>query len=130
MVNKEIDDGERELATKMSKAPAWALKPEAGKAKTDHRAARRDERQVRKELKTIESTIAKLDTEKKNVTAELMKATDQKEAMRLHRRSGRRSRSNSPKRKALGGAERGDRGGVGTADPAFTYSAKESPPSQ
>jgi ATP-binding cassette subfamily F protein 3 len=85
MVNKEIDDGEREMATKMSKAPASALKPESGKqTKSDHRAAKRDERQVRKELTALERSIAKLDTEKKNVTAELMKATDQKEAMRLH----------------------------------------------
>lgn len=85
MVNKEIDDGEREAASnKMSKAPTSAIKPDGKAAKPDHRAARRDERQVRKELKTLESSIARLDTEKKAVTARLLSATDPKEALRLH----------------------------------------------
>ena len=78
-VNKEIDDGEREAATRMSKAPAAALKPAA-----QPRKPRRNERDVRKEITTLERQIAKLDDQKKQVKAQLMQATDPKEAMRLH----------------------------------------------
>jgi len=78
-VNKEIDDGEREAATaRMSKAPAEAVK------QTVARKPRRNERDVRKEISTIEKQIARLDGEKKQANAQLMQATDPKEAMRLH----------------------------------------------
>lgn len=79
-VNKEIDDGERELATQMSKAPASALKPTAVAV----RAPRRDERAVRKEISTVEKSIAKLDDQKKKSSAQLLVTSDAKEAMRLH----------------------------------------------
>ena len=79
-VNKEIDDGERELATQMSKAPASALKPTPAAV----RAPRRDERAVRKEISTVEKTIAKLDDQKKKSSAQLLVTSDAKEAMRLH----------------------------------------------
>lgn len=79
-VNKEIDDGERELATaRMSKAPPEVLKPAS-----TYRAARRDERAVRKEISTLEKTIAKLDDQKKAASAQLLNCTDANEAMRLH----------------------------------------------
>jgi len=85
-VNKEIDDGEREQqAAKMSKAP-----PEMTKASTIKsagvvaRAARRDERAIRKELSTIEKTIARLDDQKKQSNNLLMNCSDAKEALRLH----------------------------------------------
>jgi ATP-binding cassette subfamily F protein 3 len=80
MVNKEIDEGEREAAAqkKMASPPAAALK------KSDNRAARRDERVVRKEMKTLESNISKLDGEKKQLQAKLLTSTDAAEALRLH----------------------------------------------
>ena len=79
-VNKEIEEGERELATQMSKAPPSALKPAAAVA----RAPRRDERTVRKEISTVEKSIAKLDDQKKKSSAQLLVTSDAKEALRLH----------------------------------------------
>src|SRR6185436_15542451 len=46
-VNKEIEDGERELAKGMAKPPPSVLKT-SKPAKTDPRAARRSEREIRK----------------------------------------------------------------------------------
>ncbi len=85
-VNKEIDDGEREQqAAKMSKAPAELAKSTPAKSPgVTARAARRDERAVRKELSTIEKTIARLDDQKKQANNLLMNCSDAKEAMRLH----------------------------------------------
>jgi ATP-binding cassette, subfamily F, member 3 len=74
-VNKEIEEGERETASRMSKPPADVLKV---------KAARRNERDVRKEIGTIEKTIARLDEQKKLTNTELMSSTDSKEALRLH----------------------------------------------
>ncbi len=80
-VNKEIEDGEREQATRMSKAPAAV----AGKAhKAAARANRRSEREVRKEITTLERNIARIDQQKKEINAQLMKSTDPAEALRLH----------------------------------------------
>ncbi len=79
-VNKEIEEGERELASRMSKPPAEALKTAAAAV----RAPKRDERTVRKEISTIEKTIAKLDDQKKKSSAQLLTTSDAKEALRLH----------------------------------------------
>ena len=79
-VNKEIDDGERELATQMSKAPPSVAKAAAATPK----APRRDERTVRKEISTVEKTIARLDDQKKKASAQLLVTTNAAEAMRLH----------------------------------------------
>jgi ATP-binding cassette subfamily F protein 3 len=79
-VNQEIEEGEREQATKMAKAPSAALKP----AKQAPQAARRNEREVRKEIQTLEKTIARLDGSKRQTNDQLMQATDPKEALRLH----------------------------------------------
>eukprot|EP00456_Euglypha_rotunda_P069865 TRINITY_DN616_c0_g2_i2.p3 TRINITY_DN616_c0_g2~~TRINITY_DN616_c0_g2_i2.p3 ORF type:complete len:597 (-),score=180.07 TRINITY_DN616_c0_g2_i2:9334-11124(-) len=79
-VNKEIEEGERELASRMSKPPAETLKAAAGTV----RAPKRDERTVRKEMSTIEKTIAKLDDQKKKSSAQLLVTSDAKEALRLH----------------------------------------------
>jgi ATP-binding cassette subfamily F protein 3 len=79
-VNKEIDDGERELATRMAKPPQAAMKS----TKADPRAARRSEREVRKEMTNLERTIARLDEQKRQVNSQLMAATDPAEALRLH----------------------------------------------
>jgi ATP-binding cassette subfamily F protein 3 len=78
-VNKEIEEGEREQAQRMAKAP-----PTGKPAKAPPRAARRDERTVRKEMTTLERTIAKLDDQKKQANAKLMEESNPDEAMRLH----------------------------------------------
>ena len=59
-VNKEIEAGERELATERTKLP-----PEVPKAsKAAPRRVQRNERDARKEIKTLERTIAQLDEQK------------------------------------------------------------------
>ena len=79
-VNKEIEDGERELATKMAKAP-----PGVGKAsKAAPAVAKRSEREIRKEISATEKTIARLDDQKRQISNQLMNTSDQNEAMRLH----------------------------------------------
>jgi len=79
-VNKEIDEGERELATRMARPPRASLKG----AKADPRGARRSEREVRKEMTNLERTISRLDEQKRLVSSRLMVATDPSEALRLH----------------------------------------------
>lgn len=81
-VNKEIEEGERQVATGMAKAPSAVLKPKAVKAAP--RGPQRGEREIRKEMTTLERAIAKLDEQKKSASATLMTATDPDEAMRLH----------------------------------------------
>jgi ATP-binding cassette subfamily F protein 3 len=79
-VNKEIEEGERELAKGLSKAP-----PSAGKsAKAPPRVLRRTEREIRKEMTNLERTIARLDDQKRQTNSQLMTATDPGEALRLH----------------------------------------------
>lgn len=78
-VNKEIEEGERELSTQMSKAP-----PAGKPVKAAPRTERRSEREIRKELGALERSIAKLDDEKRRLNAELLAATDPGEALRLH----------------------------------------------
>src|SRR5688572_2585 len=79
-VNKEIDEGEREQAKGLSKPPPSAGKP----AKAPPRAARRTEREIRKEMTNLERTIARLDDQKRKTNSRLMSATDPPEALRLH----------------------------------------------
>jgi ATP-binding cassette, subfamily F, member 3 len=83
-VNKEIEDGERELAKGLAKPPPGAAKAVSKAIKPDHRAARRSEREIRKEMTNLERTIARLDGERKQANSKLMSATDPAEAMRLH----------------------------------------------
>jgi ATP-binding cassette subfamily F protein 3 len=78
-VNKEIEAGERELATARAKLPAEVVK----RPPVVSRPAR-DERVVRKEIKTVEKLIAQLDEQKNALNAQLMQSTDAKEALRLH----------------------------------------------
>ena len=80
-VNKEIEDGEREQATRMSQGPC---RTPASRRKPPPRAPRRNEREIRKEITTLERTIARLDDEKRKTNAQLMQATDPAEALRLH----------------------------------------------
>jgi ATP-binding cassette, subfamily F, member 3 len=79
-VNAEVDAGERELTTARAKLPPEVVRPTRAVA----RPARRSEKEVRKELKTLERTIAQRDEQKKALNAELLKSTDAKEALRLH----------------------------------------------
>ncbi len=79
-VNQEIEEGEREQNVKSSPGP---LK---GKQRSNEDRKERSKRQrgLRKELTTIERSIARLDEQKRTVNAELIKATDPDEAVRLH----------------------------------------------
>jgi ATP-binding cassette subfamily F protein 3 len=79
-VNQEIEAGERALATQMSKAPASA-KPGA---KATAAAPQRNERELRKQISSLEKTIARLDDQKKEANRQLLEATDPAEALRLH----------------------------------------------
>jgi ATP-binding cassette subfamily F protein 3 len=84
-VNKEIEDGERELAKGLSKAPPSGSKGGPGKpSKATSAPPRRSEREIRKEMTNIERTIARLDGQKKQTNSELVTATDPAEALRLH----------------------------------------------
>ena len=81
-INKEIEDGERELATnKLSKAPAQASK---AAAKVVPKAAKRNEREIRKEINNIEKLISRLDSEKKAFNEQIMNTSDAKLAMQVH----------------------------------------------
>ena len=79
--NREIEEGEREQAARMSKAPAAVFTAAAPKA------AKRTEREVRKELSTVEKTVARLDQEKKQALAQMLESTDAAETLRLHNES-------------------------------------------
>jgi len=79
-VNKEIEDGEREAALRMSKPPTSVGKP----APAARQAPRRSEKDLRKEMTVLERNIAKLDPQKREIHRQLMEATDATEALRLH----------------------------------------------
>src|SRR5438445_1730192 len=78
-VNKEIEAGERELATARAKLPGAV----GGTARGVPRAVRRSDKEFRKELKANERTIAQLDARRKEVTAEFMATNDVDAAVRL-----------------------------------------------
>jgi ATP-binding cassette subfamily F protein 3 len=78
-VNKEIEDGEREQA---ARSTPGKTKPPAPREDRKHRAQR--QREVRKEVSTLERTIARLDERKRDLNAQLLQATDPAEALRLH----------------------------------------------
>ncbi|MEX2287133.1 MAG: ABC-F family ATP-binding cassette domain-containing protein [Planctomycetaceae bacterium] len=78
-VNKEIDEGERDRATGMSKAPAEVKVPKA-----TARAAKRNDRDLQKEMSNLERTITRLDGQKRELNAQFLSTTDAAEAMRLH----------------------------------------------
>ncbi|REK10446.1 MAG: ABC transporter ATP-binding protein [Planctomycetota bacterium] len=77
-VNKEIDEGERELAAKSSPGKA---KPSRGGGKKKPQA---EQRELRKRIASLERTIARLDERKREVNQQLLQTTDADEAMRLH----------------------------------------------
>lgn len=79
-VNQEIEAGERALASQRPSPPVGVARP----AQAEARAARQSERELRKEIKTLERTIAQLDEQKRTLNAQLMQSTDADEALRLH----------------------------------------------
>lgn len=83
-VNREIEEGERELATRMSKAPAGVINHSKN---STPKAPRRNDREIRKELSNVERTVARLDQEKKQALARMLETTDAAEALRLHNES-------------------------------------------
>jgi ATP-binding cassette subfamily F protein 3 len=89
-VNKEIEAGEREArAVKSLASGSSAAAPKSGGGKPDKGKApagppQRNEREIRKEMATLERAIAKLDGEKKVLNDQLQVATDPAEALRLH----------------------------------------------
>jgi ATP-binding cassette subfamily F protein 3 len=74
-VNDEIEAGERETAAAKVKLPG---------AVTKSRQPRKDEKSARKELKTLEKTIAQLDDRRRALNAQMMETTSASEAMKLH----------------------------------------------
>jgi len=83
-VNKEIEEGERELAASKGRA---APMPSTATQKTDKpqkSRSHRDERSARKEMLNLERAIARLDKQKKEVNEKLMSSTDPKQALELH----------------------------------------------
>jgi ATP-binding cassette subfamily F protein 3 len=79
-VNKEIEDGERELATERKKLPAAATKPTLAAS----RPVQRSDKEIRKEMKSLERTIAQFDEQKRILAAQSLQPTDAAEALRLH----------------------------------------------
>jgi ATP-binding cassette, subfamily F, member 3 len=79
-VNKEIEAGERELATARARLPAAVAKP----AKVSPRPAQRNERDLRMKIKALERTINQFDEQKRSLTSQLLQSTDAEEALRLH----------------------------------------------
>lgn len=79
-VNKEIEAGERELATARAKLPPEVARP----AKAAPPAAQRNERELRKEMKTLEKTIARLDEQKRTLNEQFLQTSNAAEAERLH----------------------------------------------
>ncbi|MCG8650332.1 MAG: ATP-binding cassette domain-containing protein, partial [Pirellulales bacterium] len=82
-VEKEVDQGQRELAGNQAKAAATGGGPPKSKS-TDYRQNQRDQRRVEKEIKNLEKKIGRLDDEKRELQARLMNETNPDEAVRLH----------------------------------------------
>src|SRR5207302_6602641 len=74
-VNKEVEAGERELAAGRAKLPTVAKPAKAP------RLALRNERDLRKEIKSLERTITELDEKKRSLTAQILKSTNADEAL-------------------------------------------------
>jgi ATP-binding cassette, subfamily F, member 3 len=84
-INKEIEDGERARHPGRAVVPASKNnKPSKAGPPQESSGSQRDVRKAQKELKNIERTIRTLDTQRSELNALLMKATDPGEALRLH----------------------------------------------
>jgi len=80
-VNKEIEAGERDLATTRVKLPDEVAKARPAAAT---RGPKRAEKQIRKEMKNLEKTIAALDARRGELNAKLLDCSDATEALNLH----------------------------------------------
>lgn len=80
-VNKEIDDGEREHAKRAPAAPPKSAKASRAVQPT---TPLRSERDIQKEMRGLERSIAALDEQKRAASAKLLEATDPVEALKLH----------------------------------------------
>ena len=79
-VNKEIDEGERERAqNRMSSAPADT-------APTRPVMSGKEQHNTRRQVRNLEKKIAKLDDDKKELNARMLKTADAEAAMKLHTR--------------------------------------------
>ena len=78
-VNSEIEAGERELASAKAKLPGAV----AGATRTVPRAAKRTEKEILKEQKATERSIAQLDQRRKELMDEFTETGDAKAAQRL-----------------------------------------------
>ena len=79
-VNKEIEEGERERESRMSKPPAAAKVAKNSQSSQPQR----NDRAARKELANLERTIARLDEQKRQSNDQLMQSCDPEAALRLH----------------------------------------------
>jgi ATP-binding cassette subfamily F protein 3 len=79
-VNKEIEEGERERAS----GRRLAAPPAAKLAKAEKAASGKDQHQMRKNLRNLEKTIARLDDQKKALNAQMLQTSDAKKALELH----------------------------------------------
>ena len=77
-MNQEIEAGERESATTRTKLSADILKS------TKAARPRRSEKEIRKELKSVEKQIAALDAQKQELAAESVKSHNPKKAQQIH----------------------------------------------
>lgn len=79
-VNKEIDEGERERAqNRMSSASA-------DRAPTRPAMSGKEQHNMRRQVRNLEKKIAKLDDDKKELNARMLKTADAEAAMELHTR--------------------------------------------
>ena len=78
-VNKEIEEGERERGSgRMTTAP------DAKAGSTGKGLSGKEHHNARKQLRNLEKAIAKLDTQKKDLNAEMLSTSDAERAMQLH----------------------------------------------
>jgi ATP-binding cassette, subfamily F, member 3 len=80
-VNKEVEEGERER-TGNKLAPPPAAKIGSSKAKTE--LSGKDHHNARKQLRNLEKTIARLDNQRKELSAEMLTTSDAKKSLALH----------------------------------------------
>jgi ATP-binding cassette, subfamily F, member 3 len=78
-VNKEIEAGEREAAAAKTKVPGAA----AGSPRSVVRTVQRTEKEIRKEQKGVERTIAQLDAKRKELTVQFDTTNDADLAVKL-----------------------------------------------
>lgn len=78
-INKEVDESEREMA---AHGPPSAAPPKKGRPKPHGGPS--GEKELRKEMSSVEKKIAQLERQRKTAHEQLMQATDPAEALRLH----------------------------------------------